>query len=48
MRLSRGGELRAYKIRPVLFLYAVGLLAATKHYTKERRNIDYLGKLSKF
>jgi hypothetical protein len=36
-RLFRGGELRAYKIKPVLF-YAVGLLAATKYYTKKRRN----------
>ena len=38
-RLFRGGELKAYKIKPVLFLYAVGLLAATKtlHKRKEKR-----------
>ena len=38
MRLFRGGELRADKIKPVLFLYTVGLLAATKtlHKTKEK------------
>ena len=29
-RLFMGGELRAYKINPVLFLYDVGFLAATK------------------
>ena len=28
-RLLRGDELRAYRIKPVLFLYAVGFLAAT-------------------
>ena len=35
--LFRGGELREYKNHPVLFLYAVGFLAAKKHYTKDRR-----------
>ena len=41
-RLFRGGGLRAYKIKPVLFLYAVGLLAATKtfHKRKEKRCSD--------
>ena len=43
-RLFRGGELRAYKIKPVLF-YAVGLLAATKilHKKKGEKKL-YLGK----
>ena len=32
--------MRAYKIKPVLFLEVVGLLAAKKkHYRKERRKI---------
>ena len=30
MRLFRGGEFGSYKIKPVLFLFASGLLAATK------------------
>ena len=29
-QLLRGGELRAYKIKPVLFLYSVGFLATAK------------------
>ena len=33
-RLFMGGELRAYKIKSVLFLYAVGLFAATKTLSK--------------
>jgi hypothetical protein len=37
MPLFRGGELRAYKIKTALFLYALALLAVTKHYTKERK-----------
>ena len=49
MRLFRGarGDLEAYKIKTVLFLYAVGFLAATqKYYTKERRKIiSFLGGL---
>ena len=38
LRDCLGGELRTYKIKPVLFLYAVGLLAATKklHKRKEK------------
>ena len=37
-RLFRGGEFRAYKIKLVLFLYAVGLLAGKKtlHKRKEK------------
>ena len=37
-RLFRGGVLRAYKIKTVLFPYAVGLVAATKtlHKRKEK------------
>ena len=31
-------ELRAYKIKPVLFLYAVGFLAATKNTQKKEEN----------
>ena len=37
-RLFRGVELRAYKIKPVLFLYAVGFLAATKKTQKKEEN----------
>ena len=37
-----GGELRAYKIKRVVFLYSVGFLAATKQYTKESRNMVIL------
>jgi hypothetical protein len=37
------GELRAYKIKPVLFLFALGLLAATKTLFK-RNEKDILTK----
>ena len=33
-----GGELGAYKIKPVLFLFAFGLLAATKTLFKRNEN----------
>ena len=33
------GELRAYKIKPVLFLYPFGLLAATKRLHKRKEKI---------
>ena len=36
-RLYRGGEMRAYKIKPVLFLYTLGFLAATKTLQKRKR-----------
>ena len=39
-RLFRVDELRAYKIKPVLFLYAVGFLAATKTFHKRKENIN--------
>ena len=39
-RLFRGGELRAYKIKPVLFHYAVGFLAATKTLHKTNEKLD--------
>ena len=32
--MFRGGESVAYKIRPVLFLFPSGLLAATKTFSK--------------
>ena len=35
-RLFRGGELRAYEMKPVLFLYAVGFLAATTNITHKK------------
>ena len=36
------GELEAYKIKPVLFLFTLDLLAATKKlYSKETRNYFY-------
>ena len=38
MQMFRGGELRAYKIKPVSFLYAVGFLAATKTLHKRKEN----------
>ena len=42
MGLFRVGELRANKIKPILFLYAVFFLAATKtlHKRKEKVNIS--------
>ena len=47
--LFRGGELRAYKIKPVLFLYAVGLEAAKKtlHKRKEKTIIIIIFKTVK-
>ena len=39
MRPFRGGELRAYKIKPVLFFYAIGLVAATKTLHKRKEKI---------
>ena len=42
MQLFRGGELRASKIKTVLFLYAVCLLAATK--TLEKGNFLFILK----
>ena len=41
MRLFRGGESGAYEIKPVLFLFVFGVLATTKHYSKETRK-DYI------
>ena len=35
-RLFREGELRAYKVNPVLFLYALGLLAVTKNIIQKK------------
>ena len=37
----KGGELRGYKIKPALFLYAIGLLAATKTLKKTYKKIMY-------
>ena len=34
-RLFRGGELKAYKIKSVLFLFALGLRATTNCYSPE-------------
>ena len=42
--MVRGGELRPYKIKPVLFLNAVCLLTATKILHKRRREMIMLGK----
>ena len=39
--------MRAYKTKPVLFLYAVGLLAAKKRNTKKRKNIYNLYNIDK-
>ena len=39
-RLFKGGDSEAYKIKPVLFLLALGLLAATK--TLFKRNERYI------
>ena len=36
-----GGELRAYKIKQVWLLYAVGLLAATKKMSKRKEKIYF-------
>ena len=36
VRLFRGDELEAYKIKPFLFLFALGLLAATKTLFKRK------------
>ena len=38
----RGGELRPYKIKADLFLYAIGLLAATKTLSKRGEKNYYL------
>ena len=38
-RRFRGGESRTYKIKPVLFLFALGLLPATKTLLKKTRII---------
>ena len=35
-----GGELRAFKIKPVLFLYALGFLAATKILHKRNEKLN--------
>jgi hypothetical protein len=37
----QGGESEAYKIKPVLFLFALGLLAALKTLFKRKDKIDY-------
>ena len=37
VRLFRGGELDAYKIFFFFFLFALGLLAATKNFIQEKR-----------
>ena len=39
-RLFRGVKLVAYKINKVIFLSTVGLLAATKLYSKETRKYN--------
>ena len=43
--MFRGGELRAYKIKQVSFLYTVGLLAVTKILHLRKENVFYNGKL---
>jgi hypothetical protein len=35
--MFRGGESGAYKIKTVLFLFVLGLLAAPRYYSKETR-----------
>ena len=40
--LIRGGKLNAYKIKPVLFLYAVGFLAASKTLHKRKEKYMYI------
>ena len=35
-----GGELEAYKIKPVLFLFAFGFLASTKNFIQMKREIN--------
>ena len=39
MRLFKGGKLGGYKIKPVLFLFVLGLLAATKTLFKKNKKI---------
>ena len=46
-RLFRGGKSGAYKIKAVWFLYAIGLLAATKALFKRNEKTYYQIKLSK-
>ena len=41
MPLFRGGKLVVYKIKPVLFLLVLGLLAETKTLFKRNKNINY-------
>ena len=49
MRLFRGGELGEYKIKPILFLYAVGFLAVTKKNTQKKgENRFHIVKSKKF
>ena len=38
-RLFRGGESGAYKIKTILFLFAFGLLAATKYIIEKKREM---------
>ena len=40
-RLFRGGESGEYEIKPVLFLYAVSLVAATKTLFKRKEKMVY-------
>ena len=47
MRLFRGGESQAYKIKPVLFLFVLCLMAATKLYSKQTRKFFNLFSLNK-
>ena len=43
--LFRGGKSGEYKIKPILLILVLGLLATTNHYSKETRKISrYLHK----
>ena len=43
VRLFKGGELKSYKIKPVLFLFTLGLLAATKKIFKRNNKVFCFG-----
>ena len=40
-RLFMGGESKAYKIKPALFLFALGLLAATKTLFERNEKLSF-------
>ena len=44
-RLLRGRQSGEYEIKPVLFLYAVGLVAATKTIFKRKEKTEFVTSL---